>query len=126
MTTDADDVALDEALDQTFPASDPLANTVTTAAVRPRPEPVAEPVVDNRDLSRFELHSGPHVAFLRYERSAKAITLIHTEVPGELRGQHLGEALVQAALDSARRDGLTIVAICPFVRHYMRKHADRR
>ena len=126
MTTDTDDVALDEALDQTFPASDPLANTVTTAAVRPPPAPVAEPVVDNRDLARFELHSGPHVAFLLYERSAKAMKLIHTEVPGELRGQHVGDMLVQAALDSARRDGLTIVAICPFVRHYMRKHADRR
>jgi predicted GNAT family acetyltransferase len=118
---ETDDNALDEALDETFPASDPPANTVETA-VRPSPAPNAAAVIDNRGLTRFELHVGPHVAFLLYERSAKSLTLVHTEVPSELRGQHVGDALAQAALDTARRDGLAVVAICPFVRKYMRAH----
>jgi predicted GNAT family acetyltransferase len=116
---ETDDNALDEALDETFPASDPAANTVETA-VRPAPAPRAAAVIDNRELTRFELHVGSHVAFLLYERSAKTLTLVHTEVPAELRGQHAGDALAQAALDAARRDGLAVVAICPFVRKYLR------
>jgi predicted GNAT family acetyltransferase len=116
-----DDKALDEALDETFPASDPPANTVETA-VRPSPAASAAAVIDNRELTRFELHVGPAVAFLLYERSATSLTLVHTEVPAELRGQHAGDALAQAALDAARREGLAIVAICPFVRKYLRTH----
>ena len=120
---ETDDDALDEALEETFPASDPAANTVETA-VRPAPAPSADAVIDNTELTRFELHVGPHVAFLLYERSAKSLTLVHTEVPAELRGQHVGDVLAQAALDIARRDGLAVVAICPFVRKYMRTHAQ--
>jgi predicted GNAT family acetyltransferase len=116
---ETDDNALDEALDETFPASDPPANTVETA-VRLRPAPGPADVIDNPDLTRFELRVGPHVAFLLYERSAKSLTLVHTEVPEALRGQHVGDVLAQAALDVARREGLTVVAICPFVRKYMR------
>jgi uncharacterized protein len=50
------------------------------------------------------------------------LRLIHTEVPEGLRGRHVGETLVEAALHAGRSEGLSIVAICPFVRAYMRKH----
>jgi len=118
---ETDDRALDEALDETFPASDPPANTVETA-VRPSPAPSAADVTDNHDLRRLELRVGSHVAFLLYERSEHSLALVHTEVPAELRGQHVGDALAQAGLDTARREGLAVVAICPFVRKYMRTH----
>ncbi len=65
-------------------------------------------------------------AFLTYERTANTLKLIHTEVPGSLRGRHLGETLVKAALDAGRTDGLQIVAVCPFVRKYLRKQRDAR
>jgi uncharacterized protein len=65
-------------------------------------------------------------AFLVYERTADALTLIHTEVPPALRGHHLGEALVEAALQAGRAAGLRIVAVCPFVRAYMRNHPPSR
>jgi len=79
-------------------------------------------VADNRARSRFELPVNGGVAFLRYERTDDALTLIHTEVPPALRGHHVGEALVKAALEAGRSAGLRIVALCPFVRAYMRKH----
>ena len=79
-------------------------------------------VIDNTGEQRFELHVDGHTAFLKYARAKGALTLIHTEVPEELRGRHLGEQLVQAALDAGRTEGLRIVAVCPFVRAYMRKH----
>jgi uncharacterized protein len=79
-------------------------------------------VTDNRARSRFELRVNGDTAFLRYERTDDALTLIHTEVPPAFRGHHAGEALVKAALEAGRSAGLRIIALCPFVRAYMRNH----
>jgi predicted GNAT family acetyltransferase len=81
-------------------------------------------VRDNRAGNRFELETEGQVAFLDYERRPDAMVFIHTEVPAELRGRGLAERLVKAGLDTARREGLRIVAECPFVTAYMRKHPD--
>jgi hypothetical protein len=80
------------------------------------------PVVDNRTKNRFELAVDGGLAFLLYERTNDAMTLIHTEVPEAARGHHTGGALVEAALETARSAGLRVVALCPFARAYLRKH----
>jgi uncharacterized protein len=120
----SDDEEIDEALQETFPASDPPANTVETGIGAAAVSPPA--VRDNRQASRFELTVGGATSFLVYERAADRLVLIHTEVPEELRGHHLGEQLVVAALDTARREHLRVVAVCPFVRAYLRKHPQAR
>jgi uncharacterized protein len=79
-------------------------------------------VVDNRDANRFELSIEGHVAVLEYERKDGAMVFIHTEVPEPLRGRGQGEKLVEAGLAAARAEGLRIVAVCPYVRAYLRKH----
>jgi predicted GNAT family acetyltransferase len=79
-------------------------------------------VTDNRAANRFELSVNGETAFLVYERTHDTLTLIHTEVPVTMRGLHMGDALVEAALEDARSAGLRIIALCPFVRAYMRKH----
>jgi len=114
---------LDEELEPTFPASDSAANTVETA-IRPGelPPSTSGSVTDNSTRKRFEFSSNGETAFLLYERTHDALTLIHTEVPPALRGHHVGEALVEAALRAARSAGLRIVAVCPFVKAYLRKH----
>jgi predicted GNAT family acetyltransferase len=120
------DAKLDEALEETFPASDPPANTVETG-IRISGLPVTGgSVIDNRTMNRFELAVEGDTAFLVYERTDDALTLVHTEVPTLLRGRHLGEKLVEAALQSARSTGLRIIAVCPFVRAYMRKQSVPR
>jgi uncharacterized protein len=81
-----------------------------------------DPVSDNRALNRFELTVDGRTAFLSYERAHDALTLVHTEVPDELRGRHIGDALVEAALAAGHAEKLRIVAICPFVRAYLRRH----
>lgn len=77
---------------------------------------------DNRDQNQFELEQDGQVAFLAYDRDDEQVTLIHTEVPPALRGKGVGEALVRDALEQVRGEGLRIVAVCPFVRAYMKKH----
>jgi predicted GNAT family acetyltransferase len=79
-------------------------------------------VTDNREASRFELREKDDVAFLEYERRDNAMVLVHTEVPPALRGRHLGDKLVQAALDAARAENRRVVTVCPFARAYLRKH----
>ena len=91
-----------------------------------RPQVDSRLATDNRTRNRFELSVNGETAFLLYERTNDALTLIHTEVPAALRGRHVGEALVETALDTARAAGLRIVAICPFVKAYMRKHPAAR
>jgi predicted GNAT family acetyltransferase len=121
------DSKLDEALEDTFPASDPPANTVETGIrIGGLPATAGGSVVDNRTTNRFEISVNGEAAFLAYDRTDDALTLIHTEVPTALRGRHLGDTLVEAALQSARSAGLRIIAVCPFVRAYMRKHSAPR
>ena len=77
---------------------------------------------DNRQEHRFEVFADGQTAFLTYKRTPKALTLVHTEVPRALRGQGVGDALIEAALHVGRSAGLLIVAECPFARAYLRKH----
>jgi uncharacterized protein len=116
------DSKLDEALEETFPASDPPSNTVETGIRTGEEPPSLGSVTDNRMQNRFELAVNGDTAFLVYERTNDTLTLIHTEVPAAMRGRHVGDALVEAALEEARSARLRIVAVCPFVRAYMRKH----
>jgi uncharacterized protein len=118
-----DEDKLDETLDETFPASDAPGNTVEMGirAGDVSPELPLQ-VTDNQELKRFELIVDGHTAFLAYERTSTSLTLMHTEVPKELRGRHLGDQLVEGALEAGRRQGLRISVTCPFARSYLRRH----
>jgi len=121
-----DDRKLDEALEETFPASDAPANTVETGIRIAAPSPTdADAVSDNVAQRRFELRVDGHVAYLDYERTPGALTLIHTEVPVEIRGRHIADRLVEAALAISRSEGRRIIAVCPFARAYMQRHHPR-
>jgi predicted GNAT family acetyltransferase len=82
-------------------------------------------VTDNQAEARFELDTDGHVAVLMYRRNGKRLVLIHTDVPVELEGRGIGGLLVEAAIDRAARDGLTIVPLCPFARSWLERHADQ-
>jgi predicted GNAT family acetyltransferase len=114
------DGVLDETIEETFPASDPPANTVETG-IRIGPPAADVSATDNRQASRFELTIDGETAFLVYERTEEALTLVHTEVPPALRGRKIGDRLVEAALAAGHSAGLRIVAVCPFVRAYLKK-----
>jgi predicted GNAT family acetyltransferase len=90
-----------------------------------RPSSLSAGVSDNRARKRFELTVDDQTAVLVYERTADQLTLIHTEVPERLRGGGLATALVEAALERGHAEGLRIVAQCPFVKAYLRKHPER-
>jgi predicted GNAT family acetyltransferase len=116
------DRLLDETIEETFPASDAPANTVETG-IRVGPAALPE-VKDNPVVSRFEIEVDGQIAFLRYERTPTVLRLIHTEVPEALRGRRLGDALAKAGIEAARRERLSVVVICPFIRTYLHRHPE--
>lgn len=81
-------------------------------------------VVLSADRSRFELEDEGETAFLRFTREGNAMTLVHTEVPDRLEGRGIGTALVRAAIDYTRGNDLAVVARCPFVVSYLKRHPD--
>jgi predicted GNAT family acetyltransferase len=122
-TRGTDDRDLDEMIEETFPASDAPGNTVETGI---RLEaPLTASVIDNPEANRFELTVDGQTALLRYQRTPRSLVLVHTEVPPPVRGRHLADILAKAAIDRAHAERLQIVAVCPFVRAYLRKHRER-
>lgn len=81
-------------------------------------------VVDNPDDHRFELTEDGALAELVYRLDGDRLVLVHTGVPDELGGRGLGGALVTAAIERARRDGLTLIPRCPFARRWIERHPD--
>lgn len=54
------------------------------------------------------------------------LDLQHTEVPPSGKGRGVGDALVRAALAWAREQGLRVMATCPYVQAWLRKHPEER
>jgi predicted GNAT family acetyltransferase len=81
-------------------------------------------VVNNKAHHRFELAVEGHFAATYYKIENGVITFIHTEVPPELGGKGVGSKLVKGALDQVRREGMKVIAQCPFVKAYIDKHGE--
>ena len=83
-------------------------------------------ITDNPELSRFEGRlDDRRVAISEYELSRPGvITFLHTEVDPEFEGQGLGSVLASTVLDQVRARGLRVVARCPFIAAYIRRHRE--
>ncbi|MDQ8193246.1 GNAT family N-acetyltransferase [Coraliomargarita sp. SDUM461004] len=72
--------------------------------------------------SRFEIRIGTLVAKLEYQITNGNMTIHHTFVPTELRGQKLAEKLAAAALEFARQSRLKVVPQCSYIEAYIRRN----
>lgn len=56
-------------------------------------------------------------ADMTFTRSSETLIIIDaTNVPAALRGRGIGEQMVRRAVEDARRDGVTIIPLCPFAK----------
>jgi predicted GNAT family acetyltransferase len=86
---------------------------------------MAVEVRDNPDESRYEIRwDGELAGFVAYGLHRDHITFIHTEIEPAYEGHGLGGQLARAVLDDARRRGLPVVPLCPFIVSYIRRHPD--
>jgi uncharacterized protein len=82
-------------------------------------------VVDVPEASRYELRLGGHlIGLAAYRRRDGRIAFTHTEVDGSCEGRGCGSRLAEAALQDARREGLGVVPLCPFIAHYIERHPE--
>ena len=73
------------------------------------------------DHARFEITLGNANAVLEYTRSGSLLTIHHTYVPIELRGQNIAGLLAKAAFDTARAERLQIVPQCSYIARYAKR-----
>lgn len=83
-------------------------------------------VVDVPDKGQFEgrLPDGTVAGLAAYDVRDGAMLFLHTEVAPEYEGQGVAGRVVGFALEAARERGLRVVAVCPYVRAYLRRHRD--
>jgi uncharacterized protein len=82
-------------------------------------------VTDAPERERYEAHvDGALTGILEYKVKGDRLALIHTEVPPEFEGHGIAAAITRFALDDARRRGLRVLALCPYVRRYLETHPD--
>ena len=80
-------------------------------------------IVDNTQLSRYEIFVGPVLAGVAdYHAQPGLVTLKHTEINPAFRGRGIGSRLVAGALDGVREREAGVLPICPFVRAYLQRH----
>jgi uncharacterized protein len=85
---------------------------------------MANSVQDNSATARYEMQVEGKTAFITYRRAGTVVTLLHAEVPPELAGHGVGSALTRGTLELARARGDKVIARCPFIVTYIRRHAE--
>lgn len=59
-----------------------------------------------------------------YRLRGDTYVFIHTEVDPEFQGLGVANRLARWALDDVRRQGRTLVPLCPFIAAYIRRHPE--
>jgi predicted GNAT family acetyltransferase len=85
-------------------------------------DPIA--VVKNEEKRRYEAQADGMMAVLTYSRAGDQITFLHTLVPEPLEGRGIASQLAHTALEDARAAQLQVVAQCPYVSAYVRRHPE--
>lgn len=81
-------------------------------------------VRDNAEAGRYEAKVDGDLAMAVYLRRGDMIIFTHTEVPEALEGQGIAGQIVRFALDDVRARGLKVVARCPYVAGFIRRHPE--
>ena len=82
-------------------------------------------VRDVTGKSRYEVTAdGTLAGFAEYREVDGVRVFTHTEVFDAFEGKGIGSTLARGALDAERAAGRRIVALCPFVDGYIRRHPD--
>jgi len=84
-------------------------------------------ITDAPAASRYEARvEGELAGILEYVLKRNRIALIHTEVLPAFEGRGIAGRLAKFSLDDARRQGLGVIVLCPFVRAYLERHPEER
>ena len=81
--------------------------------------------IDHRpEHSRFEATVEGQLCVAEYELHDDVMHMVHTVVPPAVGGRGIAAALVAAAVEHAKAQGLRIKPVCTYVRAYMQRHPE--
>ncbi len=74
------------------------------------------------DTSQFTLDWNAHTAWVDYEIRNNTWYLLHAEVPVALRGQGVGQVLVEKTYTYLREHGIASVPVCSYIQALVRRN----
>ena len=74
--------------------------------------------------SRFVARVDGQESVAEYRRVGDTLRMTHTGVPSAQRGRGIAAALVREAFAHARREGLKVEPVCPYVVRYAERHPE--
>jgi predicted GNAT family acetyltransferase len=81
-------------------------------------------LIDNKAIHNFELYIDGRRSFIDYKTKDNKIYLIHTEVPAELQGMGIAEALVEKTFNYIEEHRLKLVPLCTYVQLFLKRHPE--
>ena len=81
-------------------------------------------VIHNACENRFEVIKDGLTGYVEYLPFDGGIDIVHTIVPPPLRGHGMAQALVEAAIQYARKEKLRVIPSCSYAAAYVRRHPD--
>jgi hypothetical protein len=81
-------------------------------------------VVDEPANNRFVVEQAGGLAELVYRRDGDRLVLVHTGVPEKDRHRGVAGLLVQAAVERAVKEHLTLVPSCSYARKWLQDHPE--
>ena len=81
-------------------------------------------LINNEALHNFELFVDGQLSFIDYKMRDNKVYLIHTEVPAELQGKGVAEALVTKAFEYTEQHQLKVVPLCSYVQAFLKRHPE--
>jgi len=76
------------------------------------------------DARRFLIEVDGHVGHVDYARTGETLAITHTIVPPEIGGRGIAAALVRAAVEHARAEGLKIDPQCSYADVWLQRHLE--
>jgi uncharacterized protein len=74
------------------------------------------------DKSQFTLDWDGHIAFVDYQIQGDKWYLLHAEVPAALRGQGVGQVLVEKTYAYLNEHGIKSVPVCSYIQALVKRH----
>ena len=83
-------------------------------------------LVNDSEARRYRLLlDGQDLGFVDYDPIGElAILVKHTEIRPEFEGKGYGSELVRRVLEDIRRQGKTVLPICPYALNFIRRHRE--
>ena len=78
----------------------------------------------NKDKGRFALEVDGYTGYVDYQLVKGGLDIRHTIVPKEIGGRGIASALVKAAYDYARTEGLRPIATCSYAVTWLQRHPE--